>query len=282
MRILVTGATGFIGRSLLPILERGHEVFAVTRGGPAGGKSSWICQDLSGRLVRSALPEKLDAVVHLAQSKRYRDFPDGAADVFAVNVGSTFDLLEYARGAGASRFVYASTGGVYGSSDKMLSESDRLNPLNFYLSSKCSGEALVAGYGGLFHTVIFRFFFVYGPGQTGMLIPNLIERVQAGESITVEGDPGLRINPIHVSDAVRIFEPALALGRSDLINVAGDEVVTITDLVRVIERVGGRAASIRHTDSSLPGDLVAANDHMKEVLGVRPQTSLEDGIRSML
>jgi UDP-glucose 4-epimerase len=283
MRILLTGATGFIGRHLLPELAGDHEVFAVAKGEPpAGSSAEWIRGDLSGTLDRSTLPKAVDAVIHLAQSKRYRDFPDGAADVFAVNVRSTFDLLEYARAAGASRFLYASTGGVYGSSDTMLSESDRLDPLDFYLSSKCSGEALVAGYRGLFNTIVFRFFFVYGRGQTGMLVPTLVNRVTGGETITIDGEPGLRINPIHVSDATRIFEPALTLERSELVNVAGDEIVTITDLVRVIERASGRTASIEYSDSALPGDLVASNERMKDVLGVHPRMSLDDGIRSML
>jgi UDP-glucose 4-epimerase len=282
MRILLTGATGFIGRHLLPSLSAEHEVYAVARGEAAGPATQWIHHDLSGRLDPGVLPKSVDAVVHLAQSKRYRDFPDGAADVFAVNVGSTFDLLEYARAAGASRFLYASTGGVYGSSDRMLMESDRLDPLNFYLSSKCSGEALVAGYRGLFNTIVFRFFFVYGRGQTGMLVPTLVDRVSGDETITIDGEPGLRVNPIHVSDAIRIFEPALTLGRSELVNVAGDEIVTITELVRVIERASGRTASIEYTDSALPGDLVASNERMKEVLGVHPRMSLHDGIRSML
>ncbi len=284
MRVLVTGGTGFIGRNLLPVLAEEHEVVALTRSEPGSDPPgvSWIEQDLSRPLDASSLPGSIDAVVHLAQSKRYREFPEGAADMFSINVESTFRLLEYARAAGATHFLFASTGGVYGSGEDALSEGDRLDPLNFYLSSKCSAEALVAGYRTSFTTVVFRFFFVYGPGQDRMLLPTLVEKVQSGDEIVVEGDPGLRINPIHVRDAVDAFAPALALERSDLFNVAGEETVTISDLVREIEDAVGATAKVRHTDDAPPGDLIGANQKMKDVLGVTPRVSLAEGIRSML
>lgn len=284
MRVLVTGGTGFIGRNLLPVLTEEHEVIALTRSKPDPDATgvSWIEQDLSQPLDASPLPKSIDAVVHLAQSKRYREFPEGAADMFSINVESTYRLLEYARTAGAGHFVLASTGGVYGSGEDALSESDRLNPLNFYLASKCSAEALVAGYRTSLATVVFRFFFVYGPGQDRMLLPTLVQKVRSGDEIVVEGDPGLRINPIHVRDAVDAFAPALALERSDLFNVAGEETVTIGDLVRKIESAVGATANVRHTADEPPGDLIGANRKMKDVLGVTPRISLAEGIRSML
>lgn len=284
MRILVTGATGFIGRRAVALLASAHDVVALARSaapddGPPGVE--WVEQDLASPLDRSALPDQVDAVVHLAQSRRYREFPAGAADVFAVNLAATFGLLEYAREAGAETFVFASTGGVYASSERALSEQDPLNPLNLYLSSKYAAEALVASYRPLFRTVTFRFFFVYGPGQTGMLVPTLLGRVERGETITIEGEPGLRMNPIYVDDAARVFDPALTLDRSELFNVAGDEVVTVRELVALLEEVTGRAAVVEHAPSSLLGDLVGDNTRMKSMLGVAPTTTLRAGLRAM-
>jgi UDP-glucose 4-epimerase len=285
MKILLTGATGFVGGHLLPRLAAAHDVVALARrppeeGGPAGVE--WVEQDLARGLDRSRLPASVDAVIHLAQSRHYREFPDGAEDVFGVNVESTFRLLEYARKAGAGRFVFASTGGVYGPSDTPLSESDRLSPLNFYIASKYSAESLVGSYSGLFHTVVFRFFFVYGPGQKGMLVPSLLGRVLGGETIRIEGDPGLRINPIYVEDAIAVFEPALAREGSDLMNVAGDEVVTIRELVSVMEAVTGREARVEHAPGDVDGDLIGDTTRMKDVLGVTPKTPLVEGLRRMV
>jgi nucleoside-diphosphate-sugar epimerase len=85
-----------------------------------------------------------------------------------------------------------------------------------------------------------------------------------------------------VSDALQVFSPVLALGRSDVFNVAGEEVVSIRDLVGVIEEATGERAHVRHVDPEHDGDMVADNSRMKEVLGARPSVSLLDGIRSML
>jgi nucleoside-diphosphate-sugar epimerase len=280
VRIVLTGASGFIGGRLLRSLAARHEMVAVGRTPPAGGVLH-VEHDLARPLDRARLPERADAVVHLAQSRHYREFPERADDIFAVNVRSTFELLEYARGAGVRSFVFASTGGVYGYSYEKLVETDPVNPLNFYLTSKHAAELLIGNYRRFFHTVVLRLFFVYGPGQTRMLIPTLLERVLAGEPITVEGEPGLRINPIYVDDAVEVFRRALALERSDVFNVAGDEVVAIDELVRAMGRVVGREPEIRHADASHDGDLVGDNARMKAVLGVEPDTPLERGLAAM-
>ncbi len=281
MKILLTGAAGFIGRHTLARLEGEHDVYPLVREAPDASRT-WIEQDLTQRFDLARLPERIDAVIHLAQSHRYREFPEGAEDVFAVNVHSTFRLLEYARHAGARTFVLASTGGIYGYSYEALLETAPANPLNFYLTSKHVAESLLVNYQALFPTVVFRFFFVYGRGQGPMLVPTLIEKVRKGDQISVAGRPGQRINPIHVSDAVEAFPRALELGRSDVFNIAGTEIVSIRELVGMIEQATGEPAHVRHIDPEHEGDLIGDNSRMKELLGVQPRMSLLEGIRSML
>jgi UDP-glucose 4-epimerase len=277
VKILLTGATGFIGRRLAAELSRRHELVAVGRG-RRETQVEWIEQDLALPLNLAALPQRLDAVIHLAQSRRYREFPDGAEDMFSINVRSTLSLLEHARAAGAKTFLFASTGGIYAHSYDALVETDPVLPLDFYLTSKHVAEQLIGNYRNFFHTVVFRFFFVYGPGQRRMLVPTLAERVLRGETVTVEGMPGLRINPIYVEDAIRVFEPALTLGSSDLFNVAGEEVVALDELVRMIGRMTGRDALLEHAPANDAGDLVGDNARMKSVLGVEPRVTLEAGL----
>lgn len=284
MKILITGATGFIGNHLVRLLLARHEIFALARKRPKSdflNQAHWIEQDLTQPLDYSRLPKQIDAVIHLAQSKFYRQFPEQAPDIFAVNIHSTFQLLEYARRAGAECFIFASTGGVYGYSYEKFVETDPVSPLNFYLSSKYSAELLIANYQPLFHTVVFRFFFVYGPGQRGMLIPNLLGKVQRGEPVVIEGNPGLRINPTYVEDAVQVFEPALQLSTSALFNVAGNEVINLTSLVELMEQVSGKKASIQHTEANPGGDLIGNNERMKEVLGIQLETSLRQGLNKV-
>ena len=280
MRLVVTGATGFVGRHLIEHLAGRHELYAVARRRAARAPvhCTWIEQDLR-TLDHDALPDRIEGVIHLAQSPRYRDFPDGAQDMFAVNVASTLGLLEYARRAGARSFVLASTGGVYDYHSGPIRESEHEpRPTAFYFRSKRAAELLAGAYAELFAVIVFRFFFVYGLGQARMLIPTLIDKVVGGEDILIDGDPGLAINPIHVDDAVRAFEPALALATSRTFNVAGAERVTITGLVQLIAELAGRPPSITHNDAQPPADLVADIGRLRAELGIEPSVSLRQGL----
>ncbi len=281
---MITGATGFIGSRLLPLLRMKGEVFALVRGRPPDDypEVHWVEQDLSKPLVYSRLPKDVDIIIHLAQSRFYKEFPEVAKDIFDINVRSTFELLEYSRKIGVNCFVYASSGGVYGLKFMKFGEKSPVNPPNFYQSSKYAAELLIRNYRGFFRTVIFRFFFVYGPGQEGMLIATLVQKVLRGETLTIEGNPGLRINPIYVDDAIRVFGPALDLPKSDLLNVAGEEKVTITDLVDMIEKLSGRKAIVGYTDADPQGALLGDNRRMKEVLKVHPRVPLLEGLKEMV
>jgi UDP-glucose 4-epimerase len=270
--VLVTGATGFVGRHLLPVLAERHEVIALARR-PVDGFET-VVADLT---AEPALPDRLDAVVHLAQSRRYREWPEGAADVYAVNVHATFRLLER---SGAERFVYASTGGVYAPSRSPLREDDPVAPSGFYPRSKLAAEILVQGYADRLAAVILRPFFVYGAGQEGMLVPTLARRVLAGEEVTVQGDPGIATTPIHVDDAVRAVAAAVELDRSAVVNVAGAETVTVTALVRLLGELAGRDPRIRHAEGGAP-DLVADIARMRALLGVSPAVSLREGLAAL-
>jgi UDP-glucose 4-epimerase len=281
VRVLVSGATGFLGRHLVARLTERHEVLAIARRpAPAGlGKvAEWVLMDLSRPIDPARLPERVDAVVHLAQSERYREFPDGAEDLFAVNVASTFGLLDYARRAGASRFVHASSGSVYGASHEPLTEGSPLAPAGFYAASKAAAERLVESYAGLLHTVVLRPFFVYGPGQTGMLIPTLTERVLGRGVVEVVRDPGMRLTPIYIEDAARACESALDLEGHQVCNLAGSEAVSVTQLVQLIGEAAGVTPQIRHLEGAPAGDFVADNARMKELLGGAPRVSLREGI----
>jgi UDP-glucose 4-epimerase len=284
-RILVTGATGFIGSNLIEVLKGRHELILLSRRRPdfvSDNSFEWFEIDLAEPFIFSNLPDKVDVFIHLAQSRFYRQFPDKAGDIFDVNVQGTFRLLEYARYAKAKLFIFASTGSVYGNGPNKLLETDPVNSNDFYGISKRAGELFVKSYETYFRTVIFRFFFVYGPGEQKMLIPTLLNKVKTGEMITIEGNPGLCINPIYIKDAVRVFESALDRSVSGIFNVAGDEVVSILELVEHIAKVAQKDASIQHTKCQRPGDLVGENTRMKEVLNVLPKTSLHEGLTRMV
>ena len=283
MRIVLTGGTGTLGRRVVPLLAAEHEVVALTRrnlpdGTPQG--VSWVRQDLSGELDLAALPERADAVVHLAQSERHRDWPDGAHDLFAVNVSSTERLLEYARGAGARAFVLASTGGLYASASAPIREDHALSPPAPYFRSKRMAELLVEDYRDLFATVVLRFFFVYGVGEGVTLVPRTAAAILAGEEIVIEGDPGLLINPIYADDAAAAVRSATHMDRSVVVNVAGSEVVSITDLVERLGAALGREPRIRHAPAKAAA-MVADTARMQALLQVEPRIALDDGLATI-
>jgi UDP-glucose 4-epimerase len=281
VRILLTGGTGFIGSHALPGLSERHEIVALTRRTPPPELvelADWIVADLADPLPVAALPRRVDAVIHLAQSERYREFPEGAGDIVAVNLTSTAALLEYARTANASRFVLASSGGVYVPASQPVSESAAVAPPNFYLTSKYAAELLLRGYSSILHTIALRFFFVYGPGQTRQLVPTLVDKVVRGELIEIEGEPGLRINPVYVEDAVRVLDPVLSLERGGVFNVAGSEEVTVGELVKLISEAVCRPARVAHRSAASDGDLVADITLMRSALGVAPAVGLREGL----
>ena len=283
MKVLVTGASGLLGRHLLERIRDRHELVALSRrppGGDAAEDVEWIGVDLAS-MDTGSLPERIDAVVHVAQSERYREFPEAADDIFAVNVEATHRLLEYARNAGAERFVLASTGGVYAHADEPVSETAPLACPGPYFRSKRMAELLLADYEELMSTFILRPFFIYGPGGR-LLVTRLAANVLEGQTIEIEGDPGLAVNPIHAADAAAAFAAALEAPEGGIFNVAGDEVVTITGLVELIAEVAGREADISHTGGAPPGDLVADTSRMRESLGVSCEVSLRAGITTVL
>ncbi len=282
MTVLLTGATGFTGHHVLALLAEDHDVVAIARRDPPAAlaaHATWIRHDLATALDRGMMPERTQTVVHLAQSERFRDFPAGSADVFAVNVAAAAALADYAQAAGARRFVLCSSGGVYGFRDRPAHEDDPVAPASFYPASKYAAEVLLAPYATLFETVVLRPFFIYGAGQRGMLVAGLAERVLAGEEVTIDGDPGLRVNPIHVSDAARAIAAAVrADAPGGVINVAGAETATLTQIVTLLAEAAGVEPRIVHAGEGPPADLLADNERMRERLGVTPHVTLREGL----
>ena len=285
--VLVTGATGLIGSHLVACLGGQADVVAVARSAREGSgpaRVRWITHDLAEPALPADLP-RVDTVVHLAQSRRFRDFPGAAPEIFAVNVASTAQLLDWAWRTGAARFVYASTGGVYAprSGDAPLGEDDPVAPgpsLGYYAASKRCGELLAETYHGHLTVIVLRFFFVYGPGQSAtMLIPRLIESVAQGRAVTLQGRDGLRLNPVHVDDAVSAAVRALDLQESQTVNVAGPEVLTLRRMTEILGATVGREPRFDVADGD-PPSLVADTARMARVL-VAPRVRFTDGVAEL-
>jgi nucleoside-diphosphate-sugar epimerase len=278
-KILITGGAGFIGNRLVRKLQGTHEVFAVARtlpNMPSDGVN-WIEQDLTQTLDYARLPPRVDVVIHLAQSRFYKDFPEHAGDIYNVNVASTFQFLEYARNAGAAQFIFTSTGGLYGYSRNKFVESDPVKVSDFYFTSKYSAELLVNEYQQFFSATILRLFFVYGAGQTPtMLIPRLVRTVLNGGPVLLHGDNGILINPIYVGDVVDVVGAALKLGGNNVMNVGGAEILSLRRVAEIIGQRLNRQPHFQHAEHE-SGNVVADITRMCELTG-SPRTSFSEGI----
>ena len=170
-RIVMTGGTELIGFEVIKILKASYSIFAVCRrpDKEISDSTRLILSDLSHGCNFSQLPENVDAVIHLAQSEHYREFPDQAEDIFSVNTMTTLKLLDYARRAGARTFIYASSGGVYGLGDEGFYENHPVmvgRELGFYLGSKVCSEIIAENYAPYMNIILLRFFFcVWSPGR---------------------------------------------------------------------------------------------------------------------
>jgi nucleoside-diphosphate-sugar epimerase len=204
-----------------------------------------IVVDFLRELPINQVSGPVDAIVHLAQSQKFRDFPTESAEIFATNLRSTLGLLDWAQKKNVQHFIYASTGGVYADSARYLEASTPLKTpgeLDFYFSTKLASEAFAQCYTSEFSVAIMRFFFVYGPNQNRkMLLPRVFDRVMQGGEVFLDGDDGFRLNPIHVSDAVQAIQASLENPQSLVTNVAGPEVLSLREASEIFGRHLGRA-----------------------------------------
>ena len=282
--ILITGCNGLIGDALVEQLQDKtlFQLYGISRS--VNTKVSTFVLDLSTNWSDDILPKKIDLVIHLAQSEKFRDFPESANEVFQVNTLSTLKLLEYARKAGAKKFIYASSGGVYGNSDIGFNEDSPVSAtgdLGFYLSTKFCSEVLVENYNSFFDVEILRFFFVYGERQQrSMLIPRIVDSIKEGRPITLQGSEGVRVNPIYVGDAVKSIIKVMDLKGSHKINIGGSEILSLKNIGDLIGSITGCTPIYKYEDKE-PKNLISDIAKMKKLL-LEPQTKFGEGIKKII
>jgi nucleoside-diphosphate-sugar epimerase len=218
---------------------------------------SWIDADLSQGLDPAILPAQADALIHLAQSDSYRDFPAGAADVFRVNVEAPATLMRWAVDAKVSRAVFASTGTVYEPFTGAMREDSPVFPTGYYGASKLACETLTLAYQGTMAVCQLRVFFLYGPGQETMMIARLIESVRAGGTLTLpKNSDGLVFVPTYVDDTARVFRRACEEGWTGIYNVASPQVVSFKELLDAVGRAVGKTPVVQRIDAPEPQRIV--------------------------
>jgi len=249
VKVLVTGASGFIGCRLAQILtSQGHVIVAAGR--HANDVESARVRRLSdagipvheGSLLEPRFADSVvagcDAVIHLAAAQHEGNVPDSYFR--EVNVDGTRTLVEAALRAGARRFVYGSTIGIYGAArDGELDESSPPRPENIYGQTKFEAEQVVAGYAGKIEISIARISETFGPGDFRLL--KLFRGIDRRKFFIIGDGANLR-QVIYVDDLCRALylcaADAAAVGETFVL--AGAEVMSTQTMVERIAGVLGR------------------------------------------
>lgn len=286
-KILITGASGLIGTEVLKKISPDCEIFVATRNISqirTDANITYFPCDLAKTDCFDQIPDNIECILHLAQSEKFRDFPNSALEVFNINTYSTLKLLDYAVKAGTKKFVYASSGGIYGNSNVGFNENDPIinkKDLGFYLGSKLCSEVIAENYGSFFDVIILRFFFVYGQKQKKtMLIPRLVNNVRNDQEIILQGNDGIKINPIHVSDASDAVIASVNLKGSHKINIAGPDVLSLREISEIIGKKLNKKPILK-TQEAEPKHLFADITKMRSLL-CDPQIKFITGIEDLL
>jgi len=245
--VLVTGATGFVGRNLCPYLvERGHRVRALVRRTSDHGfldglgvEKAW--GDLRDSGAVAAAVEGCRAVIHAGAVFR---FWGRREEFWATNVEGTRNVLEAARRAGVGRFVHISTIAVIGKppAEGLITEETPCRPQDAYQESKLEAERLVMRSGrewGL-PVIVLRPGAIYGPWSRYAFNRLFIEDPLRGLAFRVHGGRHITF-PVFVRDVAWAAEAALTRGRpGEVYNICGP-CVTHHEVGETLERLIGRS-----------------------------------------
>jgi UDP-glucose 4-epimerase len=269
MRVLVTGANGFIGRHLVKALEQGgHTVLG------------W---DLPDQDITTDFgnPAPLDAVVHLAAVASPLLCNQDPAKGFNVNVQGSHNMLKLAVAAGAKRLLFASTAHAYGVSPRYLPTDER-HPLwlqDTYTCTKLLSEQLCQLFfdnHGLSYAAI-RLYNGYGPGQQpGYFISDMVQRAKTGR-IELRGHQVTK-DWVYIDDLVRAYALALQSDFVGPINVGTGVETSLETIARKVAAAFGADLVISEQPQGGPTRMLCDWGRAQRVLGWQPQISLEEGL----
>ncbi|WP_433758786.1 NAD-dependent epimerase/dehydratase family protein [Nocardia sp. CA-135398] len=282
MRVLVTGAAGYLGRAVVAALAAaGHDTVAMVRSEQsiiAHADEIRVADLLDSDALRRAV-DGVDAVCHLAGLTRVRESMADPLRYFGVNTVGTIALLDAMSTAEVPRLVFASTGAIYGDvSGRSIAEELPDNPPHPYASSKLAAESVVEAHDAA--AVVLRLFNLAGgcdPDPT-RLIPRVVSAAARNEPLEVNGDGSSVRDYVHVSDAANAFVAALehlpSPGTTERYVIGSGQGASVRQVVAAVEEVSGRRLALIHRPAvPEPSSLVADPAKATNQLGWVPTHS---------
>jgi len=304
---LVTGAAGFIGaRTSELLLARGDTVTGIDNLNDAYDPRmkeyrlrkleqlpgfTFVRADISDRNIiqHSSLITHFDGVIHLAARAGVRFSVENPWVFVESNVLGTLNMLEVARQSGNCKFILASTSSIYGANPpyptpETASSSEPLQP---YAASKKGAESLTHSYHHLYgiDTTILRFFTVYGPaGRPDLALFRFVQWIIEGRPVRINGDGTQSRGFTYIDDIVRGILAALQPVGYEIINLGGHEVITINDLVTLIEDITSKKATVQYGPPNLADMFTNWADVSKarDLLGWQPEYDMRRGTEKLV
>jgi dTDP-glucose 4,6-dehydratase len=292
MKLLVTGAAGFIGSTYVRLVGDEHDVVVLDKLTYAGRRENLpegvelVVGAIEDRELVLELTEGVDAIVNFA-AESHVDRSIADQNAFArTHVIGTSVLLDAARERGVGRYLQVSTDEVYGSIEEgSFTETSPLDPSSPYSATKAGGDLLVSAHA---HThgieaVICRGSNNYGPRQyPEKLIPLCILNALHGDKLPVYGDGRQVRNWLYVEDFCRGIHAVLTKGRpGEAYNVGGPDECENIEVVRRVLELTGRGEELIEYVTDRPGHdrrYSLASDKIRAELGWEPQVRFDDGI----
>lgn len=284
MNVFVTGGESFVGRVLWGALEAaGHRVTGID----AAPSTRPGCRqlDLRDPSIADAIPEG-SVVIHLAAISTDPLCRANPLEAIDVNVTGTLRLAQAAVRQRCRQFIFASTEWVYGdvSNDGVQVEDqpiDATRMSSVYAFSKVAGERVLA-FSGLPNVTILRFGIIYGPrDRNWSAVESLVAKVLAGESISV-GSLETSRRFIHVRDLCAGIIASIGLEGIEVINLTGDDDITLRRVIATADAVLGRQTAVTETNPSARSVRTPSNAKAKARLLWSPRLSFEDGVRDVV
>ena len=309
MRILITGAAGFLGSHLCErLLTEGHQVVGMDNfitgnsdnlAHLAGREGfSFIRHDVSNFIF---VPGKVDAVLHFASPAS----PNPLSPLGYVNLPiqtmkagalGTHNTLGVAR-AHQACFLLASTSEIYGDplehpqTEAYWGHVDPIGPRSVYDEAKRFAEALTMAYHRAHNidTRVIRIFNTYGPRMhldDGRVVPNFLQQALRGEPLTIYGDGSQTRSFCYVDDLIEGIVRLLYSDEHDPVNIGNPQETTIREFAETINRLtGNQAGVIYRPESRLSSDPQRRRPDItraRQILGWEPKVNLEEGLQKTI